>query len=158
MRRIAIALIAVLVVAAVAGVAGVAAGSTHGAKAAKSTVSLRTTKLGKIIVDSKGRTLYLFEKDKKGKSACYTACAKAWPPDITKSSHVTAGKGLNAKLLRTTKRRDGKLQVSYGGHPLYRFFMDMNKPGLTKGQGLNAFGAEWYVVGANGKKIEKKGS
>jgi predicted lipoprotein with Yx(FWY)xxD motif len=136
-----------------------AAGSVAGgATKSSATVALRKTSLGMILVDVKGKSLYMFEKDKKGKSACYTACAKAWPPDITKSSHVTAGKGLNAKLLRTTKRRDGTLQVSYGGHPLYRFFMDMNKPGLTKGQGLNAFGAEWYVVGANGKKIEKKGS
>jgi predicted lipoprotein with Yx(FWY)xxD motif len=156
-RRIAIALVAVLVAAAAATVA---AGSTHRASAARSTatVSLRSTKLGKVVVDAKGRTLYLFEKDKNGKSACYGACAKAWPPDITKSSRVTAGTGLNARLLRTTKRRDGTLQVSYGGHPLYRFIMDQNKPGRTTGEAVKAFGAEWYVVGANGKKIEKAGS
>jgi predicted lipoprotein with Yx(FWY)xxD motif len=65
---------------------------------------------------------------------------------------------VKASLLGTTKRSDGTTQVTYNKHPLYRFLNDNNKVGSTKGEGVNAFGAEWYVVGTNGKKIEKSGS
>ena len=68
-----------------------------------------------------------------------------------------AGAGVKASLLGTTKRADGTTQVTYNKHPLYTFVVDKNKPGSTKGEGLDAFGAEWYVLGANGKKIEEKG-
>jgi predicted lipoprotein with Yx(FWY)xxD motif len=121
------------------------------------TVKVRKVSLGRILVNGKSQTLYLFEKDKKGKSACSGQCAKFWPPLLTKGKPKT-GSGVKASLLGTTKRSDGTTQVTYNKHPLYRFLNDNNKVGSTKGEGVNAFGAEWYVVGTNGKKIEKSGS
>ena len=121
------------------------------------TVKVRKVSLGRILVNGKSQTLYLFEKDKKGKSACSGQCAKFWPPLLTKGK-PKAGSGVKASLLGTTKRSDGTTQVTYNKHPLYRFLNDNNKVGATKGEGVNAFGAEWYVVGTNGKKIEKSGS
>jgi predicted lipoprotein with Yx(FWY)xxD motif len=121
------------------------------------TVKVRKVSLGRILVNGKSQTLYLFEKDKKGKSACSGQCAKFWPPLLTKGK-PKAGSGVKASLLGTTKRSDGTTQVTYNKHPLYRFLNDNNKVGSTKGEGVNAFGAEWYVVGTNGKKIEKSGS
>ena len=121
------------------------------------TVKVRKVSLGRILVNGKSQTLYLFEKDKKGKSACSGQCAKFWPPLLT-NGKPKAGSGVKASLLGTTKRSDGTTQVTYNKHPLYRFLNDNNKVGSTKGEGVNAFGAEWYVVGTNGKKIEKSGS
>ena len=115
------------------------------------------TKLGTVLANSKGVTLYLFEKDKKGKSACSGACAANWPPLITKGK-PKALHGVRSSKLGTTKRRNGAMQVTYARHPLYTFVGDGKKPGSTAGEGLKAFGAEWYVVGTNGKKIEKEGS
>jgi predicted lipoprotein with Yx(FWY)xxD motif len=145
----AVALAAVLAASVLAGLALAASKPTKPA-----TVKVRSTKLGKIVVDGPARTLYLFEKDKNGKSACSGACAKNWPPLLTKGK-PKAGTGAQASKLGTTKRSDGTTQVTYGGHPLYTFVADKSKPGSTKGQGVDAFGAEWYVVGPNGKKVEK---
>jgi predicted lipoprotein with Yx(FWY)xxD motif len=148
-RLIVLALAAVLATSALAGLAIAASKPTKPA-----TVKTRTAgDLGKIVVDGRSRTLYLFEKDKNGKSRCSGACATNWPPLLTKGK-PKAGAGVKASKLGTTKRADGTTQVTYGGHPLYTFVADKNKPGSTKGQELDAFGAEWYVVGTNGKKIE----
>jgi predicted lipoprotein with Yx(FWY)xxD motif len=148
-RLIAVVLAAALAASAFAAVTAIAAAPTKPA-----TIKLRSNKLGKILVNGNSQTLYLFEKDKNGKSACSGQCAKFWPPVLTKGKPV-AGSGIKASLLGTTKRSDGTTQVTYNKHPLYRFLNDKNKVGSTKGQGLDAFGAEWYVLGANGKKIEK---
>jgi predicted lipoprotein with Yx(FWY)xxD motif len=130
---------------------------TAGAVAAKTSsgamVKVRSTSLGKFVADAQGRTLYLFEKDKNGRSACYGQCAKFWPPLIT-SGKPRANAGVKASLLGTTRRRDGRMQVTYAGHPLYRFLED-KAPGQTKGEGTKFFGAEWYVVAPSGKKIDK---
>jgi predicted lipoprotein with Yx(FWY)xxD motif len=112
-----------------------------------------TTKYGKILVDAKGRTLYMLTADKHGKSSCYGQCASFWPPLVASSSHVTAT-GLKASLLRTTMRTDGRLQVTYNGHPLYRFAKD-TKAGQTNGQGLNAFGGMWWVLSPAGAPIKQ---
>jgi predicted lipoprotein with Yx(FWY)xxD motif len=104
------------------------------------------------LVDAKGRTLYLFEKDKTAKSTCSGACAVAWPPSTT-SGKPKAGHGAKAKLLKTSKRSDGGTQVTYNGHPLYRYIGD-TKAGQTNGQGINGFGAKWYMMNAGGKKID----
>jgi predicted lipoprotein with Yx(FWY)xxD motif len=109
--------------------------------------------LGKYIVDASGKSLYLFEKDKTKASKCYGSCAKVWAPLLTTGT-PTAGTGLTASKLGTSKRTDGTTQVTYGGHPLYHYDDD-HKAGQTTGQGSSAFGAKWYVVGANGKKIDK---
>ena len=106
----------------------------------------------KALVGSGGRTLYLFQADKNGASACTGACAAAWPPD-TVTGQPQAGSGINQSLLGTITRPDGTKQVTYNGHPLYYFTADT--AGRTaRGQGVKAFGAEWYVVGAGGGKID----
>jgi predicted lipoprotein with Yx(FWY)xxD motif len=151
-RLIAVAVALALVGSVLAGLAIAASAPTKPA-----TVKTRSNALGKILVNGNAQTLYLFEKDKKGKSACSGQCAKFWPPLLTKGK-PKAGPGAKASLLGTTTRSNGTKQVTYNKHPLYRFLNDKNKPGSTKGEGLDAFGAEWYVLGANGKKIEKEGS
>jgi predicted lipoprotein with Yx(FWY)xxD motif len=107
--------------------------------------------LGKILVDGSGKTLYLFAKDTTAASTCYDACATYWPPLLTKDAPM-AGAGANASLLGTTKRTDGTLEVTYAGHPLYYVINDHN-PGDASGQAVNNFGAAWYVLGPDGKKI-----
>jgi predicted lipoprotein with Yx(FWY)xxD motif len=118
-----------------------------------SSISLRTTKVGKVLVAANGRTLYLFTAEKGKKSACYGQCAVYWPPLIAHTP--TVGTGLKASLVGTTTRKDGKLQVTYGGHPLY-FFAEDKKPGDVNGQGFVHFGGAWWVVSAAGKKITVK--
>jgi predicted lipoprotein with Yx(FWY)xxD motif len=159
--RIALALasatIAPLAALPVAGAAGHstparAAGSrTAGVSAAKKTVEARTTRLGKILVDSRGRTLYLFKKDPRGKSTCNGECAKFWPP-LRVSGKPTAGSTVSTAKLGTIMRSDGTRQVTYNGHPLYTFAQD-TKAGQTNGEGLTAFGARWFVLSPNGTQI-----
>jgi predicted lipoprotein with Yx(FWY)xxD motif len=108
---------------------------------------------GQILVDSKGITLYDFVADKGKTSVCYGACAALWPPLITHGKPV-AGHGVRRSLLGTTKRKDGKLQVTYGGHPLYYFVTD-RKPGQTTGQGVNQFGGPWWVLSPKAKEIHR---
>jgi predicted lipoprotein with Yx(FWY)xxD motif len=136
---------------AVAGLALALAGTGLAAGGA-ATVKTRHGKLGTFLVDGKGRTLYLFEKDKTKKSRCSGSCAVAWPPLTTTGKPQAAGSA-KASLLGTSKRSDGTTQVTYNGHPLYRFVQD-KKAGDTKGEGVDAFGAEWYVLSPSGKKIE----
>ena len=126
--------------------------SSSSAKASKATVDLAKTDVGDVLTGPSGRTLYLFEKDKSPKSTCSGECANDWPP-LMASGKPAAGSGVKASMLGTTKRSDGKEQVTYNGHPLYYFEGD-KKAGQTAGQGVDAFGAEWYVVGANGAKVE----
>ncbi len=115
-------------------------------------IKVAQNKLGRIIVDSRGRTVYLFEKDKNSQSACYGACAKYWPPVLAKGK-PTAGTGAQASLLGVVMRKDGTHQLTYGGHPLYGFVKD-TAPGQATGQGLSFFGGGWDVLAPNGSKIE----
>lgn len=123
-------------------------------KSPAATVSVKDGTYGKALVDEKDMTLYVFDKDTKNKSNCDDACAKQWPP-LLDTAAPTAGSGVKPDLLRTTTRSDGKKQVTYNGHPLYRFDQDQ-KAGDTKGQAIDAFGAKWYVVSPEGKKITTK--
>jgi predicted lipoprotein with Yx(FWY)xxD motif len=116
-------------------------------------VAVANSGLGRILVDGRGRTLYLFEKDKHGKSACAGQCAAFWPPLIA-SGKPLATAGAKASLLGTRKRADGRLQVTYNHHPLYRFVKDTKK-GLTNGEEVDAFGAQWYALSPAGAKVEK---
>jgi predicted lipoprotein with Yx(FWY)xxD motif len=109
------------------------------------------SKLGQVLVDGSGRTLYLFEADKSTSSTCYGECAAYWPPLLTNGA-PKAGTGANASLLGTTTRTDGTVEVTYGGHPLYYVVTDHN-PGDATGQGVNNYGAVWDVVGPDGKQI-----
>jgi predicted lipoprotein with Yx(FWY)xxD motif len=119
-------------------------------------VAVANSDLGRILVDGRGRTLYLFAKDARGKSACGGKCASAWPPLIA-SGKPLAGAGAKASLLGTTRRADGRLQVTYNHHPLYTFVKDTRK-GQTNGEGIDAFGAEWDALSPAGTKVENEAS
>jgi predicted lipoprotein with Yx(FWY)xxD motif len=115
------------------------------------TVTAANSKLGQILVDGSGRTLYLFAKDQPNQSACAGACAAAWPVNQS-SGPPKAGGSVKASLLGTIKRSDGATQVTYNHHPLYYYSGD-SAPGQQNGQGLDAFGAKWFVVGPAGDKV-----
>jgi predicted lipoprotein with Yx(FWY)xxD motif len=143
--------VAALVLAA-AGVA-TAAAVTHQSSASRGTVMLRKTKLGKVLATRSGMTLYLFAIDRRGRSACYGQCATFWPP-LLKKGKLSVGSGLKAKLLGTIKRKNGTRQVTYAGHPLYRFKLD-KKAGQVKGEGQDFFGGKWYGVNSAGRAVKK---
>jgi predicted lipoprotein with Yx(FWY)xxD motif len=115
------------------------------------TVEITSTGLGQILVDSQGRTLYLFQKDTSTTSTCTGACAAAWPP-LRATSQPAIGSGANAALVGTTPRSDGAPQVTYNGHPVYTFTGDQ-KPGDTNGEGVNAFGASWFALTPTGNQV-----
>ena len=159
MRRL-IALATVAVIAAVVVVvAATTGGGAHQPAAAAAmagrptgtTVALRRSPLGSILVDARGRTLYLFEADQPGMSACGGACAGIWPPyrDRDRTHRRGALRG-QARHHRPARRR---ATGHHGGHPLYRYAGDAH-PGATTGQGLNQFGGKWYVLNAAGVKID----
>ena len=116
-------------------------------------VALRQTPLGAVLVDARGSTLYLFEKDRNGASMCNTACVKYWPA-LTSHGPPRAGKGVRQSLLRLSRAGNGVQQATYAGHPLYTFVGD-KRAGQTSGDNLNSFGAEWYAVSASGAKVEQ---
>jgi predicted lipoprotein with Yx(FWY)xxD motif len=115
-------------------------------------LSIHKTGLGKVLADGRGHTLYLFEKDKNGMSSCNGACLAYWPA-VRTASKPRAGAGVRSSLLGTTKRSDGRRQVTYAGHPLYTFVGD-KKAGQTTGEGLTDFGAAWDAIAPNGRSIE----
>lgn len=129
--------------------AGSAAPSSN--NASSGTVDLAKSSLGPILVDSRGRTLYLWQADTGTKSTCTGACASAWPPLAT-TGKPTAGSGVKSSLLGTTNRANGTEQVTYDGHPLYLFAGD-TASGQTNGQGSNGFGAPWYVLSPAGNRL-----
>jgi predicted lipoprotein with Yx(FWY)xxD motif len=144
-----------LLVAAILGAFATAlvhVGTSNAAPARGPIVSTATTGLGRTLVNAQGRTLYLFEKDKQGRSACSGACATNWPPLIATAKPV-AGSGVKASLLGTTKRSDGRVQVTYNHHALYLFIKDTKK-GQTSGEGINAFGANWYAISPAGAALK----
>jgi predicted lipoprotein with Yx(FWY)xxD motif len=154
------ALVAVGVLAAACGGNGSGGGgvyggggpaSTGGGPTGVATVTAASTKLGMVLVDGSGRTLYLFEKDQPDQSACSGACAAAWPVDNS-SGTPKAGSGVKASLLGTITRGDNTTQVTYNHHPLYYYSGD-SEVGQQNGQGLNAFGAAWFVVAPAGGKV-----
>jgi len=147
-----------LILAALAAALSLAVGlnsasaSSHTANPAPR-VTVARSGLGRILVDGRGRTLYLFAKDKHGTSACAGQCAGFWPPLIA-SGKPRATAGAKTSLLGTTRRPDGRLQVTYNHHPLYTFVKDVRK-GQTNGEAIDAFGAEWYALSPSGAKVEK---
>lgn len=151
-RRIGLAILAVAAIGSVVVASAFALRGATDRASAGPLVKLRKTALGRLLVDTRGRTLYLFEPDAFGRSTCYGTCAAAWPP-LLASGSPRAGSGVRGALLGTTTRKDGKLQVTYQGYPLYLFVKD-TKPGQTLGQGLDGFGGEWYVLDRLGRKIE----
>jgi predicted lipoprotein with Yx(FWY)xxD motif len=115
------------------------------------TVGIANENLGKILVNSQGRTLYLFHRDSGTKSACTGACAIDWPP-LRATGKPVVGDGADPSIVATSARSDGKPQVTYNGHPLYLFSGDQ-KPGDTNGEGVNAFGGLWYALSSAGDQI-----
>ena len=155
-RRPVTGVVVVLTLTALLGLMGfLAAGSIAGTRSTSMTsasVSLHKTKLGLILVNSRGHTLYLFRKDRNGKSTCSGSCARFWPPLLNRKP--TAGPGVKRSLLGTTRRSNGSLQVTYNKHPLYAYSLD-KQAGQTKGEGTLVFGAKWYAVSARGTAVVK---
>jgi predicted lipoprotein with Yx(FWY)xxD motif len=109
------------------------------------------TQFGTILQDSRGRSLYLFTKERSRYSKCYGECAKEWPPLLTSNDPVATG-GAKQSELGTTRRRSGKLQVTYNGHPLY-YFVAEDEANEVLCQNVFEFGGKWYVVDKNGDAI-----
>ena len=152
---------AAVVVAAACGTSGGGAGSygpapssaprAHAMTAGGPTLTARHTALGTILTTGRGFTVYAFEADKGARSACFGACATAWPP-VTTSTHITVAGGAARSLVGQTTRPGGQRQLTYAGHPLYTFAGDTS-PGATNGQGSDAFGARWDVLLPAGKEV-----
>jgi predicted lipoprotein with Yx(FWY)xxD motif len=138
--------------AALAAAVLIPAGLAGSSKGSRASVGVSQSRLGRILVDGRGRALYLFEKDKRGQSSCNGACAIAWPPLIAYGT-PRAKPGVKASWLGRTRRKDGRWQVTYRRHPLYTFVKDTKK-GQTNGEGVNAFGAQWDLVSPAGAKVE----
>jgi predicted lipoprotein with Yx(FWY)xxD motif len=151
---VALASVAALSLFALAGISLGAASAATSSGAESATVDLAKNGLGNVLVDSRGRTLYLFKKDSGTKSACTGACARFWPP-LRATGKPTTGRGVKAAIIGTTKRSDGKPQVTYKGHPLYLYSGD-KKAGDTKGEGLTAFGARWFALSSAGTQVTPK--
>jgi predicted lipoprotein with Yx(FWY)xxD motif len=134
------------------GASAPAASSAPSSTSASSgTVDLAKGGLGPILIDAQGRTLYLWQADTGARSTCTGACASAWPPLVT-TGKPTAGSGVRNSLLGTTERANGTKQVTYDGHPLYRFAGDTASR-QTNGQGSTGFGAPWYVLSPRGTPL-----
>jgi predicted lipoprotein with Yx(FWY)xxD motif len=131
------------------------ASATIGAAGKATRLRAASASLGRIVVDGTGRTLYLFEKDNGRRSACYGACAAYWPPLLSRGKPI-ARAGVKQSLVGTTRRRNGSMQVTYAGHPLYRYAGD-TRPGQTNGAGLQDFGGGWDPISPAGKKVESGG-
>jgi predicted lipoprotein with Yx(FWY)xxD motif len=120
------------------------------------TISTAKGSAGTYLVGPSGRALYLFLADHNGKSACSGSCAQNWPPLTTTSTPKAAG-GVNASDFGSIARTGGTKQVTYKGHPLYTFIGDTG-PGMTTGQGSDAFGAKWWLVGPAGAALTGGGA
>ena len=126
----------------------VVSGAAFAAALTGTKVTLHSTATkGKVLATSTGRTLYLYTPDGHNKSNCTGTCAQTWPPLMTPAKPI-AGMGVKQALLATTRRANGKLQVTYNGHPLYKYVGDSGA-GQTNGEGS---GGIWFVVSAAGAK------
>ena len=144
MRKLVTFVLAVSALAAPAGGSGFADGS-------RSRLIAKPTQYGRILFDGRGYVLYGFTRDPRGKSVCAGACAKAWPPYVVRA-RPRAGRGVAGALIGTTKRRDGSLQATYRGHPLYYYVGD-RKPGQILCQNVQEFGGLWLVVRPTGQLV-----
>jgi len=164
----AVALLALLAAFAIAGCGGDGGGSGYGGTGGATTETAKSPPgadsgaavltvasapgVGAVLVDANGLTVYDFHKDKGTVSSCYGACAGVWPPLLTEGA-PQVGEGATASKLGTTKRRDGTVQVTYAGHPLYTYAAD-KEPGEANGHDIDSFGAEWYALQGNGEEAE----
>jgi predicted lipoprotein with Yx(FWY)xxD motif len=153
--RLAVPLGAALLAAACSSSASSNASPSAAAPASSATsstvITTKTSSGGSFLTNGAGRSIYLFMADSSGKSTCDGACATAWPPVIATGQPTAAG-GAQASALSTITRSDGTKQVTYNGHPLYYFQGDTG-PGTDRGQGIDGFGAKWWLVAPSGSSI-----
>jgi len=140
---------AVIVAFAAAGCGGAIPSSNGG----PATLNVAGSTQGRFLVDAKGHSLYVFDKDESGESYCNGACAAVWPP-LETPTPPHGGPGVDGAALGTIMRDDGDMQVTYHGHPLYYYAADASSPGKTRGEDIHQFGAGWYLVDSAGKSIE----
>ena len=133
-----------------AGSSTTQAKAEHGRRAKGTTVKVVSSQYGPVVADARGEAFYLFASEKSSRSRCYAACADRWPP-VLANGQPRAGPGSRGRLLGTTRRRDGKLQVTYAGHPMYYYAGDA--PGRILCQGVTEFGGLWLVVRPSGKPV-----
>jgi predicted lipoprotein with Yx(FWY)xxD motif len=126
------------------------AAAPNASTAGGASLKVVSSQYGRVVADARGEALYLFTKDGRGKSQCYGACAKAWPPFLTRG-RPRAAKGISASRLGTVRRRDGRSQVTYKGQPLYYYVQD--KPGVILCQNVAEFGGDWLVVAPSGNAV-----
>src|SRR6266513_3346897 len=120
-------------------------------ESAAPTLTVKSSSFGRVLFDGRGFVLYAFTRDKNGRSACYGACAKAWPVYYAKAT-LRAGTGIKRSLIGTTKRRDGRRQITYGGRPLYYYVGD-TRAGQILCQNVVEFGGTWLIVRPGGKLV-----
>jgi predicted lipoprotein with Yx(FWY)xxD motif len=118
------------------------------------TLGVAKTDLGQVLVDRRGRTLYLFARDSGTMSACTGACAVNWPPLRVRGT-PRVGSGAKTSDVGTKARGDEERQLTYNGHPLYTF-LDDKKPGDTNGEGITAFGGSWFAVSPAGARVARR--
>jgi predicted lipoprotein with Yx(FWY)xxD motif len=143
-------IIAVTLAVAVATIAA-AAPTVPDVTNAQATLTIRSSDYGRILFDGRGRALYAFTADSRNRSNCSGSCAAAWPPYIV-TGRLRAGNGVDASLLRTIHRADGRRQVTYKGWPLYYYVGDTG-PGVVRCQNVREFGGLWLVVRPNGSLV-----
>ena len=151
-----LAVLAAVAVGCGGGGATAASAPPKTASGQAASVGISSTGIGQILVNSEGRSLYLFKADQGTKSACTGACAAAWPPLLVQGK-PTLGTGINASLVGTAMRPEGTTQLTYNGHPVYLFAQDQ-KAGETKGQGVSAFGAAWFALNSAGNQVSAQPS
>jgi predicted lipoprotein with Yx(FWY)xxD motif len=157
MTRRSITTVAGVALLALAGLAAAGCGGNGSASrpttkdGRAATLGVADDSLGKVLVNSQGRTLYLFQRDSGTQSTCTGTCAVNWPP-LHANSSPTVGEGANASTVATTRRPNGTSQVTYNSHPLYLFVGD-KKAGDTNGEGVSAFGGSWFAVSPAGNQV-----
>jgi predicted lipoprotein with Yx(FWY)xxD motif len=125
--------------------------SSPSSESAASTLTVRSSAYGRILFDSRGRALYAFTRDPRGRTVCNGACAAAWPPYVLRG-RLRAGRPVRRSLLGTTRRADGTRQVTYAGRPLY-YYVNDRRPGEVRCQNVFGFGGLWLVMRANGRVV-----
>jgi predicted lipoprotein with Yx(FWY)xxD motif len=122
--------------------------------ASSATVDVKVVKgIGRVLVTSSGRSLYLLTADPKGASVCIGSCQIVWPPLLV-SGRLKAGPGVDPRLLSTLKRSGGAAQVMYAQHPLYTFEQDAG-PGMAQGEGIATYGGVWWLVSPAGRPVSR---
>lgn len=156
-RILHVASLAGLVAAGAIGLSACGSGaddhSSSGTSGAVGTPSPTTSNTAAHLTTAKGLAVYLFAPDTDGTSHCYGGCANAWPPVPAGTKLATVSGKVDDSLVGTTKRTDGSTQLTYAGHPLYRYAGDA-EPGQTTGQGLDASGGLWWLVAPKGAAIK----